>query len=120
MPFYYTLDEAFNCPKIPKELVKSIITGHEEVCRFISNLIVQHTESKKKSCLLALDGFLGVQWESIIREVKELLKKEGLKVTIIDISSCYKSSAEIKEIVAPLLNFDPSFGFVFSGGLECF
>jgi len=120
MSIYYSIDEALNRPQIPEEWTESIVTGCDGVCQFVSNLILQHAKYKKRTCLLALDGFLGVEWKSALHGIKELLKKEGLKFETIDFSYCYKSPSEIKKIAAPFLTNDPSFGFVFNKRLENF
>lgn len=111
---------ALNRPKTPKEWSESIIVGLDEVCRFINNLAKQSVTSSGRSCLLALDGFLGVEWQSIVSRVKESLMEAGFNTEVIDIASYYKSSGEIEKIINPLLTCDPFFGRVFDGSLEDF
>lgn len=120
MPAQYSLDEALNCPKIPKKWIESIITGRSEVCQFISSLIIQYIKSQRKPCILAFDGFLGVKWKGIIPEIEGLLKKQDLTIESIDITSCYKKPSEIEEMTRPCLDSDPDFGFVFKGRLRDF
>ena len=98
--------------------MQSIVSGRDEVCQFIGDLIVQYVKSKKRNCILALDGFLGVEWKSLLLGVNEFLTKEGLKVETMYFSSCYKSPDEIEKIVTPFLTNDPSFGFVFNKRLQ--
>lgn len=69
---------ALNHPKFPKKWTESIVVGFDEVCRFINNLAKQNIASSGRNCLLALDGFLGVEWQSIVSRVKESLKAGGL------------------------------------------
>ena len=116
----YTREEALNYPVIPRKWSESIVVGHDETCRFISNLISRGTESRKKTSVLALDGFLGVEWKSMICRIEDLLKKRDLDVKSIDITSCYKSPREIERMVKPCLVNDPSFGSVFKGRLKGF
>jgi len=120
VPAQYSLDEALNCPKIPKKWIESIITGRSEVCQFISSLIIQYIKSQRKPCILAFDGFLGVKWKGIIPEIEGLLKKQDLTIESIDITSCYKKPSEIEEMTRPCLDSDPDFGFVFKGRLRDF
>jgi len=120
MSVYYTCDEALNRPEIPEEWIESIITGRNEVCQFICNLVIQHIRSSKKVCVAAFDGFPGVEWESIIPNIEDLLQKRGLSSKAIDIRSCYKPTSEIEEMVKPSLTNDPHFGFVFPGKLKDF
>jgi len=116
----YTFNEALNCPRIPNEWIESILIGRDEVCQFISDLVVRQLRSQKKTSILAFDGFLGVDWQSIIIKLKDLLEQKNLKVTTIDITSCYKSSVEIEKMIRPCLTNDPDFGFVFKGRLKDF
>jgi len=120
MSTVYTFDEALNYPQIPKEWAESIVVGSDEVCQFISDLIVQQVRFRKRTCVLSLDGFLGVEWENIVVKIRDLLGKQSLNITTIDIASCYKSPAEIEEFINPCLNNDPDFGFVFKGRLQDF
>ncbi|MDH5771377.1 MAG: hypothetical protein OEZ25_08850, partial [Candidatus Bathyarchaeota archaeon] len=120
MSIYYSIDEALNSPAFPEEWVKSVLVGRESVCQFVSNLIAQHINSRKRARILAFDGFLGVEWESIVPRIRELSRRESLEVEIVDFSSCYKSPAEIEKIVTPFLTNDPDFGFVFKERLEYF
>jgi len=118
-----TLGEALNYPKIPKKWANSIITGGDEVCQFISNLILQQRMSRrkgKKACVLAFDGFLGVEWKNIVPRVEDLLKKKSLTVKVIDITSYYKLPTEIENMIKPCLTNDSHFGFVFKGRLKDF
>ncbi len=109
---------ALNRPKIPKKWTESTVIGLDEVCRFINNLAKQSIASS--GCLLALDGYLGIEWQNIVPKVKESLKKAGFNTEAIDITSYYKSSSEIGKILNPLLTWDPFFGQVFDGNLEDF
>jgi len=115
--FYYSINEAINAPHIPKEWVKSVVTGREEVCRFVSNLIIKH-KAKKRNCLIALDGFLGVDWENILSTMSDFPGEGGLRLETVDFGSVYKSSDKLEKIVEPYLTIDPTFGFVFEKGLE--
>jgi mannose-6-phosphate isomerase len=120
MPFYYSIDEAVNRPRIPKEWSDSAIVGLDEACQYICNMIIQQKETKRRACLIAFDGFLGVEWEQIVPKVDRLLKKKNLKVRAIDISSYYKSPSEIEKMISRYLACDPHFGSVFRGRIRRF
>jgi mannose-6-phosphate isomerase class I len=96
-----------------------LIIGLTEIGQLVINLLKKGS-FKKKYPLLALDGFIGVEWKQIVSELKEMLRKENFRVKDIDIASCYKSSAEIEKIVSPFLTDDPVFGIIFKGRLENF
>jgi mannose-6-phosphate isomerase len=108
-----------NRVRIPKEWSESVVVGLDQVCRFIYNLVKKEVVSGK-NCLLALDGYLGAEWQLMVPRINKLLVEEGFDAEVIDIASCYKSSNEIEKIINPLLNSDPFFGQVFDGNLEDF
>ncbi len=116
----YTREEALNYPAISKEWSESIIVGCDEICRFIADLIYRDRGFQKDTRILALDGFLGVEWESIIWRIENLLRKEDLDVRSIDVTSLYKSPREIERMARPCLVNDSSFGSVFKGRLKDF
>ena len=117
---YYTLDEALNFPKISEKLIKSVVTGLGQSCQFLSEIIGNKIKSEKKNCIIAVDGFIGVEWKNIISGIRKSLEKSGLSVRTIDISSFYKSPEEIENMVNPYLNSDNTFGVVYKGKLKDF
>ena len=118
MSIYYSIDEAVNRLQVPRQWVESIVVGRDKVCKFVGNLIIRHLKAKKRTCVIALDGFLGVDWETILLGMNSVLKKEGLRFETIDFSSTYKSPKEIERIVNPCMANDPSFGLVSEKKLE--
>ena len=118
MSIYYSIDEAVNRLQVPRQWVESIVVGRDKVCKFVGNLIIRHLKAKKRTCVIALDGFLGVEWETILLGMNGVLKKEGLRFETIDFSSTYKSPKEIERIVNPCMANDPSFGLVSKKKLE--
>lgn len=95
------MENALNCPKIPKKWAEQVAVGLKEISPYF----------RKKGWLLALDGFIGVDWQKIISK---------LGVASIDIDFCRKPANEIEKIVKPYLTDDPVFGKVFQGKLEDF
>ena len=118
MSIYYSINEAINRLQVLRQWVESIVVGRDEVCKFVGNLIIWHLKAKKKTCVLALDGFLGVEWKNIVLGIDDVVKKEGLRLETMDFSSMHKSPDEIARIVDRCLTIDPSFGFVFKEKLE--
>jgi mannose-6-phosphate isomerase class I len=117
---YYSIDEAINKPEIHKKYADRAIVGLDRACNFIAENVLEQLERKQRSCIIAFDGFLGVQWDDIVSEVCRLLNEKGVEVTSIDFSSFYSSYIEIENMIRPCLSRDPYFGFVFSGELKDF
>lgn len=117
---YYTYDEAFNSITVDKKEFKSIVTGIDQSCLFLSEIIHNKIKSNKESCIVAVDGFLGADWESIIFSTKDLLESTGLDIRVIDMNSYCKSPGEIDSMVNPYLKSDKSFGIVYKGKLKDF
>lgn len=118
MTIYYSVKGAVNRPKISRAVADSVVVGHHQVCRSIVDLIRQHLAQEKASYLLALDGYIGIEWDSTISKIKTLL--EEVETEVIDVSSCLKNPSEIDEIIHSFLSHDLDFGYVFEGDLEQF
>ncbi len=118
---YYSIKNGTaNHPDIPQKLHNSVVSGRDTVCRSIADSIYQYINQQKSSCLLALDGYLGVDWNNIIENLEQVLADRQLEVQIVNISSSYKKPSEIEQIIHPSLECDPDFGFVFEGEIEQF
>lgn len=121
MPVYYTAsDRYYNQPKILKTTIDSIVVGKHQVCLSIVKSISQHFGQKKSPCLMALDGYLGIDWENTIEELQDILTAEGIGYKFFDISKCLKKPSEIDLMIDPYLDRDPYFGYVFEGHISQF
>lgn len=118
MTIYYSVQGEVNRPAISRAATDSIVTGRRKVCQSIVDLINQHPA--QETCLLALDGYLGIEWNHIIPEIKTLLEDLNVEAIIIDMSCYLKTHSEITEMIAPSLNHILDFGYVFGDGLEQF
>jgi len=112
---------ALNRPEIPGEWIKSIVVGTDAICRLVNSSVNQAIASSgKRACILAIDGFLGVEWQRFISAMKDSLVEAGFSAETIDIASCYKPLSENEKIINPYLSGDPFFGRIFDGHLEDF
>jgi len=69
----------------------------------VAHLITHHIH--------CIDGFVGVNWETIISELKQAFEKQGVTARFIAMDSALKSESEIQEIISPYLGGnDPLFG----------
>lgn len=119
MTIYYSAKKrTANRPQVSRSTNDSIVVGKREVCEFIVNSISRHLEQEKIPYILALDGYLGTDWNNIIKELSNVLEKEHIEYKFINISSCLKDSSEIDKIIHPYLKCDPHFGYVFDGQFE--
>jgi len=101
-------------------VIESIVVGRREVCGFMVNSIYQHLNRKKTPCFLALDGYLGTDWNNIIKELSSILEERRIKYKTINVVLCLKNFSEIDKVIHPYLECDPYFGYVFDGQFEHF
>lgn len=114
-------EKDLNRPEIPEEWIKSILVGIDAVCKFVNSSVKQVIASSgKRICILAIDGFLGVEWQNFVSAIKEFLVKAGFNTETINIASYYKSPSENERIINPYLTGDPFFGRIYDGRLEDF
>jgi len=117
---WYSINEALNRIKVRDGLIKSIVNGYDEVVQFICSLAMQEKKKRKRPCIFSFDGFTGVNWESIIKDVKKSLGAQNINVEFIQISSCLKAPLEIEKMVKHCLTNDSYFGYVYEGKLDDF
>lgn len=121
MTIYYSVNGATaNRVTVSKTTIDSIVVGRREVCAMIVDSIYKDLNRKKTPCFLALDGYLGTDWNNIIRELSKILEERHIKYRTINLDSYLKDFTEIEEIVHPYLKCDSHFGYVFNGQLEQF
>ena len=118
MASFYSAKGQVNHYKLSEIERNSIVTGNDNVCSSIAEVIDRHYEAKKNPCLLAMDGYSGVEWGSIITTLGEILSKNKIEVKVIEISSYMKNDSEIEKMARLCFNSDPYFGFVFDGTYE--
>lgn len=109
-------ERAFNKIKINKKLSKKILLGVENFDELITRLARKFFRRQKRACLIALDGYQGVDFQSIISTLKGKLEKERIAYEIIDFSISFKQSKEIETIVNPYITFDPHFAKLWTEG----
>jgi len=111
MPWYTHID-AVNRPELLNEWSDSVVEGYEEVCKFVSKLIVKYVTCRKKPYIIAFDGYLGAQWECFVKRITELLKEQSLKAEKVNTNILFKSPDWIEKYSRPYLTNDASFGIV--------
>lgn len=117
---WYTLDEALNSPGIPKDWENEVIVGDKEVSKSILKSCAALAKKRKRPCLVALDGNLGVNWKKLVSDLKGQSKILGVKAGYVDVSTCYRSPAELARMLKRYLENDPCFGYVYKGKLSDF
>ncbi len=94
---------------------ETIRTGFNVLASKISD------EMAKGLRVLVVDGFQGVDWEKFRSELNSELIEHKLKPEWLKIDSCYKSSEDIQQMIAPFLGAeDPIFGMHYPQSLESF
>ena len=71
---FYDDKNAINTPKVPSELIKHIMTGLNEVCKYIGKL-VKDTILRKAEVAIGIDGYIGVEWKVLMLKLKKKASK---------------------------------------------
>jgi mannose-6-phosphate isomerase len=117
----YNPEDMINRPPIPQGWIDSLIKGEAESIRFISRLAVSTISLRKnKTCLIAIDGHLGVPWKVLIAKLDTALRRLDLKPDFHDLAHCLKSPKSLEKALRPYLPEDPTFGRIYSGKLVDF
>jgi len=104
---------------IPREVIRQVSAGTYEVCKRIANK-VRVVLRRKEKVIICMDSYIGFDWEYFIPKLTNVLREEGLSITLHNILEAYKDPAEIIAIEKPYLDCDPYFGRIFENSLEVF
>lgn len=70
---------------------------------------------------IAIDGYVGVFWEHLRKQLDEALSRRGIRARWQDVSTALLPEAEVEQLIAPFLGGDdPLFGTRFTGELSDF
>jgi mannose-6-phosphate isomerase len=122
-PHEYDDPTAINRPALSDETISSIISGTKEAAGYLSNLITEKV-TDKPNLVVALDGYIGAQFDATVNLISQQLKLKGIAVKVIDFTETYKSSAELDALFLNNLETnrekDPVllFGKLYKGGYE--
>lgn len=123
-PYPYEDDRAVNRPTLSREVTDPIIWGTEAVIEFISRLPSQRgSASWSDAYAIAIDGYMGIEWEDIIPRLAASLASQGCTVSLDNMADYYKSAPELEEVLAENLPIneeqDPVslFGKLFEGSI---
>jgi len=117
---WYSLDEALNTPQVPEEWAERVVVGDAQICRHILASCDKLAQQKGRPCRVALDGYLGVDWNKVAQELKRQSALLNLRIVCVDVSTCYRPARDVDKMVEYCLKNDPYFGYVYKGSLRDF
>ena len=125
-PYPYEDMSAVNRPELSQKTINSVISGINEVCRFISRLPKKHFEENSKSTtyVITMEGYIGANWDRSLALIEKSLRDQQFNVSIIDVTRYYKSSDELEEMLKENLPVDrikdpvSLFGKLYHGKIE--
>lgn len=110
MPLYENRSNALNRVKLAERSLSQVQVGTVQVVDSLLDRLVQHTESAVKR--IAIDGWYGVDYAALARQVATRAHKRGLSVRIIETARLFLSQEQLDTIAKPYETDDPSFGWV--------
>lgn len=120
-PHPYDDPNAVNRPDISKEVSDTIIGGTKESAGQITNLIIDKLEAGNSNIVLALDGYVGAQFEQTVNLISQNLKLKSIGVNAFDFSHVLKAGDQLDDELATYLEEDREkdpvllFGKLFTG-----
>lgn len=124
-PYPYDDPKPVNRPKLLEDTVRSIISGTKETAGYISELLLEKLREKAGAGLVvAMDGYIGAQWDQTINLVSQTLRNKSIQVTTIDFAETFKPSEQLERELEENLPLDRVkdpvllFGKLFKGGYE--
>lgn len=86
---------------------ESVLFGTEKTIR----QIVLELKKKGNKVKVALDGWYGVDWDTILHLLEDACQKEGLSVKMQNAACFFKDKDEIKQYKQTFITDDPAFGW---------
>jgi mannose-6-phosphate isomerase class I len=123
-PYPYDDPTAINRPKLSSGTINSIVSGTKETANYISDILIKKINDKTKNTVIALDGYIGAQWEQTVNLISQNLQQKSVEIRTIDFAEIYKSSAQLDKEFLPYLKEDREkdpvllFGKLFKGRFE--
>ena len=110
MPLYEDRKNAENIIEISVRSRTGIVSGSEAVLQKLIEAVASKTQTTGMK-VLALDGWYGIAWDTIIARIKEL-DISGAICRYIPICNYFLPIDELKAYKRKYINDDPSFGYV--------
>jgi mannose-6-phosphate isomerase class I len=123
-PHPYDDPTAINRPKLSEETIKSIVSGTKETAIRITDEILTKLEASNSSVVLALDGYIGAQFEQTVNLISQNLKLKSIYIKVFDFKNVLKSASELDVDFAENLKEDKEkdpvllYGKLFKGSYE--
>lgn len=102
--------EALNQPVFDLDKEQPPIIGWKAIAGLLDQLYADQFQNKNRPAIIALDGYVGNDWQFIIGQIEEELEALGYSVSYFNVESALKSQAEIDKMLEPFLTDDPVFG----------
>jgi mannose-6-phosphate isomerase len=116
---FTTKHEALNCPALDERWCGSLRTGYDAIAVFVRDQVSQR--GSDRTVRIALDGHLGVAWESLVARIIARLSELGISCAFrADVRACGKSPAEVDELIRGSLAAGAPWGRVYDGPLSAF
>jgi hypothetical protein len=116
MPLYEYRKNATNHINVDPQIQESFVCGTEPVCDAIAKNLNDKRE-KGKAVTAALDGWYGVDWNSLAHGLRAAAERRGMRIRIEMTSSLFLNQEDIATYRKPYLTTDVSFGRVNSKGV---
>ncbi|WP_367357425.1 hypothetical protein, partial [Mesotoga sp.] len=106
--------EAVNVSKGPHIVT---VQGIDSIVR---SLVERRRKPSARSKVVAVDGFAGIDWERLRKEVEESVCRNSLSVKIYDFDICRRADERIDSLLERYLDNDKVFGKVFRRSIDSF
>ena len=115
MPLYENRINAVNTVPLDERLLASVQVGNDIIAGSILDSLLAKKSNETR--VLALDGWYGVDFSSLVTLLEQVAKRRGLSLERIATASLFKTSEEIATYTQKFVTDDPSFGWVNSEGV---
>ncbi|NMC29178.1 MAG: hypothetical protein GYA45_03805 [Pelolinea sp.] len=108
-------DHLVNSINLPIKEDDCILHGWDTINGFFCKRILD--DAHQSPLTVGVDGYVGTDWQSIIKQLQENLERKGVSAVFIDLEPCLLSEQEINGKLSSSLGTDPIFGKIYHGNL---
>jgi len=122
-PYPYDDLSAINSPKFDKSIIDSISCGMKETVEYLYTLIDEKLKSNANKCVIAIDGYSGVEFEQLIKDIQEKYMGNA-KFKLYGTYDLFKPASVLEQELEQYLPQDRAkdpvllFGSLYKGGYE--
>jgi len=117
---FETRIEALNQLALDEQTKPFVDMGWDSIGRRLFGRWRDRASDRTAPLMIALDGYVGNDWEWIAEQLSQAVRAQGLTVALVNVDRARKDAAEIEQRLVPILTDDSVFGKIYRAPMVTF